>query len=172
MSREEAKQNLVALGIEEPTDAQVTNYLNQFHANAPKPEQKPDLLLHPDQKPDAGAGNAELDEAMRQIAQLKADIVQRDIAAYAAEKGLTGEQSAGILGGLTADLDVAKKAIDSFASFVAAKETAAAIKKEQEIANGSTPPAGSGGDGGDPDGGELSTGAKMAQAVNARYVIE
>nr|DAZ36313.1 MAG TPA: hypothetical protein [Caudoviricetes sp.] len=28
MTREEAKQNLVALGIEEPTDAQVTNYLN------------------------------------------------------------------------------------------------------------------------------------------------
>ena len=35
MTREEAKQNLVALGIEEPTDAQVTNYLNQFHNNRP-----------------------------------------------------------------------------------------------------------------------------------------
>ena len=33
MTREEAQQNLVALGIEEPTDAQLTNYLNQFHNN-------------------------------------------------------------------------------------------------------------------------------------------
>ena len=28
MTREEARQNLVALGIEEPSEAQVTNYLN------------------------------------------------------------------------------------------------------------------------------------------------
>ena len=41
MTREEAKQNLVALGIEEPSEVQVTNYLNQFHSNRPNPQPTP-----------------------------------------------------------------------------------------------------------------------------------
>lgn len=41
MTREEARQNLVALGIEEPSEAQVTNYLNQFHSNRPNPQPQP-----------------------------------------------------------------------------------------------------------------------------------
>ena len=61
MSREEAKQNLMALGIEEPTDAQVTNYLNQFHANDPKPEPKTDPKPEPKTDPE---GNSELEKAM------------------------------------------------------------------------------------------------------------
>ena len=160
MSREEAKQNLMALGIEEPTDAQVTNYLNQFHANDPKPEPKPDP-----------EGNSELEKAMQQIEQLKADITRKDIASYAAQKGLVGEQAESILSGLTNDLETAKKTIDSFAKFVTDKETAAAAAKENEIANGGTNPSGNGNGAGNPNG-ELSMGAKMAQQANARFVIE
>ena len=160
MSREEAKQNLVALGIEEPTDAQVTNYLNQFHANDPKPEPKTDP-----------EGNSELEKAMQQIEQLKADITRKDIASYAAQKGLVGEQAESILSGLTNDLETAKKTIDSFAKFVTDKETAAAAAKENEIANGGTNPSGNGNGAGNPNG-ELSMGAKMAQKANARFVIE
>ena len=160
MSREEAKQNLVALGIEEPTDAQVTNYLNQFHANDPKPEPKTDP-----------EGNSELEKAMQQIEQLKADITRKDIASYAAQKGLVGEQAESILSGLTNDLETAKKTIDSFFKFVTDKETAAAAAKENEIANGGTNPSGNGNGAGNPDG-ELSMGAKMAQQANARFVIE
>ena len=40
MTREEAKANLQALGFEEPTANQITNYLNQFHAGMPKQEPK------------------------------------------------------------------------------------------------------------------------------------
>ena len=160
MSREEAKQNLMALGIEEPTDAQVTNYLNQFHANDPKPEPKTDP-----------EGNSELEKAMQQIEQLKADITRKDIASYAAQKGLVGEQAESILSGLTNDLETAKKTIDSFAKFVTDKETAAAAAKENEIANGGTNPSGNGNGAGNPDG-ELSMGAKMAQQANARFAIE
>ena len=168
MSREEAKQNLMALGIEEPTDAQVTNYLNQFHANDPKPEPKPDPK--PEPKPDP-EGNSELEKAMQQIEQLKADITRKDIASYAAQKGLVGEQAESILSGLTNDLETAKKTIDSFAKFVTDKETAAAAAKENEIANGGTNPSGNGNGAGNPNG-ELSMGAKMAQQANARFVIE
>lgn len=168
MSREEAKQNLVALGIEEPTDAQVTNYLNQFHANDPKPEPKTDPKPEPKTDPE---GNSELEKAMQQIEQLKADITRKDIASYAAQKGLVGEQAESILSGLTNDLETAKKTIDSFAKFVTDKETAAAAAKENEIANGGTNPSGNGNGAGNPDG-ELSMGAKMAQQANARFAIE
>nr|DAP73956.1 MAG TPA: Major head protein [Caudoviricetes sp.] len=168
MSREEAKQNLVALGIEEPTDAQVTNYLNQFHANDPKPEPKTDPKPEPKTDPE---GNSELEKAMQQIEQLKADITRKDIASYAAQKGLVGEQAESILSGLTNDLETAKKTIDSFFKFVTDKETAAAAAKENEIANGGTNPSGNGNGAGNPDG-ELSMGAKMAQQANARFVIE
>lgn len=168
MSREEAKQNLVALGIEEPTDAQVTNYLNQFHANDPKPEPKTDPKPEPKTDPE---GNSELEKAMQQIEQLKADITRKDIASYAAQKGLVGEQAELILSGLTNDLETAKKTIDSFAKFVTDKETAAASAKENEIANGGTNPSGNGNGAGNPDG-ELSMGAKMAQQANARFEIK
>lgn len=168
MSREEAKQNLVALGIEEPTDAQVTNYLNQFHANDPKPEPKTDPKPEPKTDPE---GNSELEKAMQQIEQLKADITRKDIASYAAQKGLVGEQAESILSGLTNDLETAKKTIDSFAKFVTDKETAAAAAKENEIANGGTNPSGNGNGAGNPDG-ELSMGAKMAQQANARFEIK
>ena len=168
MSREEAKQNLVALGIEEPTDAQVTNYLNQFHANNPKPEPKTDPKPEPKTEPE---GNIELEKAMQQIEQLKADITRKDIASYAAQKGLVGEQAESILSGLTNDLETAKKTIDSFSKFVTDKETAAAAAKENEIANGGTNPSGNGNGAGNPDG-ELSMGAKMAQQANARFEIK
>ncbi len=168
MSREEAKQNLVALGIEEPTDAQVTNYLNQFHANNPKPEPKTDPKPEPKADPE---GNTELEKAMQQIEQLKADITRKDIASYAAQKGLVGEQAEEILSGLTNDLETAKKTIDSFAKFVTDKETAAAAAKENEIADGGTNPSGNGNGAGNPDG-ELSMGAKMAQQANARFEIK
>lgn len=36
MTREQAKKNLVALGVEEPTDEQVTNYLNQHNGEVKK----------------------------------------------------------------------------------------------------------------------------------------
>lgn len=51
MTREEAKQNLIALGIEEPTDAQVTNYLNQFHSNRPAPAPNPNPAPKPEHQP-------------------------------------------------------------------------------------------------------------------------
>lgn len=51
MTREEARQNLVALGIEEPSEAQVTNYLNQFHSNRPNPQPQPSPQPTPTPQP-------------------------------------------------------------------------------------------------------------------------
>ena len=44
MTREQAKKNLIALGIAEPTEDQVSNYLNQFHGDVEPPTPNPCLL--------------------------------------------------------------------------------------------------------------------------------
>ena len=124
MTREQAKKNLIALGIAEPTEDQVSNYLNQFHGDvepptpnpAPNPTPAPTPQPAPQPNPTPTPGNADLNEIeklQKQIADLQKENVKKDIRAYAAEKGLTGEQAEKILGALQDDLEVAKTAIDS-----------------------------------------------------------
>lgn len=153
MTREQAKKNLIALGIAEPTEDQVSNYLNQFHGDvepptpnpATNPTPAPTPQPAPNPNPTPTPGNADLNEIeklKKQIADLQKENVKKDIRAYAAEKGLTGEQTEKILGALQDDLEVAKTAIDSMSQIISDKETAAAQKKEQEIAKGSMNPGG------------------------------
>ena len=170
MTREEARQNLVALGIEEPSEAQVTNYLNQFHSNRPNPQPtpqpqptpapQPNPTPEPKPNPDDGG---ELETLRNQIAQLQKENVQKDIRAYAAEKGLTGEQAEGVLAGFQTDLEAAKKAIDSIAQIISDKETAAATAKEQELLKGTPNPGG--GTGGDP-GSDKPEDVKNAESIS------
>ena len=131
MTREEAKQNLVALGIEEPTDAQVTNYLNQFHNNRPAPAQNPNPAPKPEPQPQptpapvpnpqpnpnpAPQNDNEIEKLRKQIDALQKENIKKDIRAYAAEKGLTGEQAENVLAGFQDNYDLAKTAIDSMLS--------------------------------------------------------
>lgn len=170
MTREEAKQNLVALGIEEPSEAQVTNYLNQFHSNRPNPQPTPQPQTTPAPQPNPTPeptpnpdDRGELETLRNQIAQLQKENVQKDIRAYAAEKGLTGEQAESVLAGFQTDLEAAKKAIDSIAQIISDKETAAATAKEQELLNGTPNP--SGGTGGKP-GDDKPEDVKNAESIS------
>lgn len=170
MTREEARQNLVALGIEEPSEAQVTNYLNQFHSNRqnpqPTPQPQPTPAPQPNPTPDP-TPNPEPDDNTRalqeRIEQLERENVQKDIRAYAAEKGLTGEQAESVLAGFQTDLEAAKKAIDSIAQIISDKETAAATAKEQELLKGTPNPGG--GTGGDP-GSDKPEDVKNAESIS------
>lgn len=162
MTREEAKQNLIVLGIAEPTDEQVTSYLNQFH-NQPKPNPTPEPtptptpapapMPQPNPTPEPTPGSGEDIETLKnQIEELRRENVKKDIRAYAAEKGLTGEQAEKVLAGFKDDLESAKAAIDSMSEIISARETSAAQAKEKEILDKSTNPGGgSGGSGGGGD---------------------
>ncbi len=176
MTREQAKKNLIALGIAEPTEDQVSNYLNQFHGDVepptpnpapnPTPALTPQPAPQPNPTPTPTPGNADLNEIeklQKQIADLQKENVKKDIRAYAAEKGLTGEQTEKILGALQDDLEVAKTAIDSMSQIISDKETAAAQKKEQEIAKGSMNPGG--GTGGEKKGDEKPEDVKNAESI-------
>ena len=162
MTREEAKQNLIALGIAEPTDEQVTSYLNQFHnqqkpnptpAPTPTPTPAPAPTPQPNPTPEPTPGSGEDIETLKnQIEELRRENVKKDIRAYAAEKGLTGEQAEKVLAGFKDDLELAKAAIDSMSEIISARETSAAQAKEKEILDNSTNPGGgSGGSGGGKD---------------------
>lgn len=162
MTREEAKQNLIVLGIAEPTDEQVTSYLNQLH-NQPKPNPTPGPTPtptpapaptpqpNPTPEPTPGSGE-DIETLKNQIEELRRENVKKDIRAYAAEKGMTGEQAEKVLAGFKDDLESAKAAIDSMSEIISARETSAAQAKEKEILDKSTNPGGgSGGSGGGGD---------------------
>ena len=176
MTREQAKKNLIALGIAEPTEDQVSNYLNQSHGDVepptpnpvpnPTPAPTPQPAPQPNPTPTPTPGNADLNEIeklQKQIADLQKENVKKDIRAYAAEKGLTGEQTEKVLGALQDDLEVAKTAIDSMSQIISDKETAAAQKKEQEIAKGSMNPGG--GTGGTNKNDEKPEDVKNAESI-------
>lgn len=162
MTREEAKQNLIEIGIADPTDEQVTSYLNQFHnqpkpnptpAPTPTPTPAPAPTPQPNPTPEPTPGSGEDIETLKnQIEELRRENVKKDIRAYAAEKGLTGEQAEKVLAGFKDDLESAKAAIDSMSEIISARETSAAQAKEKEILDKSTNPGGgSGGSGGGGD---------------------
>ena len=170
MTREEARLNLVALGIEEPTDVQVTNYLNQFHSNRnqnppiPSPAPVPQPVPNPEPPaPQPVPSNGEELEGLRQqIANLQRENARKDIAAYAVSKGLTGEQVQNILNAFGENVDVAKQAIDSISQIISDNRTAAAQEKEDELARGATNPGGGNpGKGGD----EKSTAEKIVEKM-------
>lgn len=165
MTREQAKQNLIALGIEEPTEAQITNYLNQFHKPEPKPEPnpKPNNDPKPNKKPEDDSEIAKLQE---KIAQLEKESARKDIRAYAAEKGISGDKAESLLSVFVDDVEKAKGAIDSLSEIITDRETDAAKKKEKEIADGSKNP--NGGEGNDPED-KKTEAEKTAESIGKKF---
>ena len=167
MKREEAKANLVALGVAEPTEEQITNYLNQLESEtnglktklskAEKDAQNvadlqkqlkalEDAKLTDEEK--AAKAAQEKDDL---VAQLQGEVKSMQLRSQLAEKGITGEDADKLIASFNGgSLDV-----ELLGNIIANRETEAAKKKEQEIAKGSTNPGGSGsagGNGGDDKG--------------------
>lgn len=172
MTREQAKQNLISIGVEEPTDEQITNYLNQVNGETQKEKDKVAEYKEKADKADEykakidelEAGNlTELEKANKalelaneQIAKMQKDNSIRDLR----EKSMTDFK-------ITAEQ--AKTVVKDDGSFDTAalgkimseKETAAAQAKEQEIAGKQDIPGG-----GSSGGGKDKTEAeKTAEAI-------
>lgn len=172
MTREQAKQNLISIGVEEPTDEQITNYLNQVNGETQKEKEKAAEYKEKADKADEykakidelEAGNmTELEKANKalelaneQIAKMQKDNSIRDLR----EKSMTDFK-------ITAEQ--AKTVVKDDGSFDTAalgkimseKETAAAQAKEQEIAGKQDVPGG-----GSAGGGKDKTEAeKTAEAI-------
>lgn len=155
MTREQAKQNLISIGISEPTDEQVSNYLNQLNGEIKKEKDKAaeykakadkaDELQSKIDEIEAGnlteleKANKALETANNQIAELQKSNAIRDLR----EKAMTDFK-------ITAEQ--AKTVVKEDGSFdttvlgqiISEKETASAQAKEQEIAKGTPNPGGGG----------------------------
>lgn len=176
MTREQAKQNLIAIGVAEPTDEQVSNYLNQVNGETKKEKDRADGYkakadtaddlqkqldeLQAGNLTELEKANKALDTANQQIAELQKNNAIRDLREKAmTDFEVTAEQAKAIVKE-DGSFDTAE-----LGKIISEKETAAAQAKEQEIAKGSTNPGG-GTAGGNKDGAENKTNAeKIAESL-------
>lgn len=153
MTREQAKQNLIAIGVAEPTDEQVSNYLNQVNSETKKEKDRADGYkakadtadglqkqldeLQAGNLTELEKANKALDTANQQIAELQKNNAIRDLREKAmTDFKVTAEQAKAIVKE-DGSFDTAE-----LGKIMSEKETAAAQAKEQEIANNSENPGG------------------------------
>ena len=172
MTREQAKQNLISIGVAEPTDEQITNYLNQVNGETQKEKDKAAEYKEKADKADeykakideleAGSltevekANKALEMANEQIAKMQKDNSIRDLREKSmTDFKITAEQAKTIVKD-DGSFDTA-----ALGKIMSEKETAAAQAKEQEIAGKQDIPGG-----GSAGGGKDKTEAeKTAEAI-------
>lgn len=165
MTREAAKKKLIAFGIEEPTEEQVTKYLDSLTEEVKSEKAKADNLKKENERLKEEAGRAEelqgkideieqgkltemeklqkeLEKSNNQIAELqKAAFIREQKASVALKFNVSSEQAEKIV------KDDGAIDLDILGQIISEKETAAALAKEQEIAKNSTNPGGQPGGG-------------------------
>ena len=172
MTREQAKQNLISIGVEEPTDEQITNYLNQVNGETQKEKDKAAEYKEKADKADeykakideleAGnlteveKANKALELANDQIAKMQKENSIRDLREKSmTDFKITAEQAKAVVKD-DGSFDTA-----ALGKIMSEKETAAAQAKEQEIAGKQDIPGG-----GSAGGGKDKTEAeKTAEAI-------
>lgn len=186
MTREQAKKNLIALGVAEPTDEQVTNYLNQHNGEVKKYQEDADKWKKEADK--AEELQKQLDEigqqnlteiekeqkarvaAEQRAADLQKQLTQMAVEGIFAKANLTGEEFSGIIGALSAlDLETAKTNAESFVNGISKRDEENKTQWKNENFN-NTPNPGTGGKG-DPAGGgeEKSAAAEYAKQYSQQH---
>ena len=150
MTREQAKQNLITIGIEEPTDEQVSNYLNQLNgeskrANARADKYKEDaskvLELQAQLDELQNANLTEVEKAQKEtkdandkISQLESQIRTMTLRNGLAEQGITGEDADALLNSINGgDFDV------SILGQIISNREKTAVNNYQKMAMDGTP---------------------------------
>lgn len=153
MTREQAKQNLISIGVAEPIDEQVSNYLNQVNGETKKEKDRADGYKAKADKADElqaqldeiEAGNLtevekvnkDLEAANNLIAKLQKDNAVRDQREAAMTNfKITAEQAKAVV------KDDGSLDYTELGKIMSEKETAAAQAKEQEIAKNQDIPGG------------------------------
>ena len=159
MTREQAKQNLIAIGVAEPTDEQVSNYLNQVNGETKKEKDRADGYkakadtaddlqkqldeLQAGNLTELEKANKALDTANKQIAELQKNNAIRDLREKAMTDFKVTAEQAKVIVKEDGSFDTAE-----LGKIMSEKETAAAQAKEQEIAKHQDIPGGGGKKGG------------------------
>lgn len=172
MNREQATANLKLIGIEEPTQEQITNYLNQVNGETKREKDRADkykadaeltaqLQAKIDEINNANLSelekaNLQTETANKKIAELEKDIKIMNLKTSLAENGIVGEDADNIVSGLSAGtLDA-----NALGSLISKKVELAVAEKEKEfLLNTPNPNGGTG----NPD--EKSDAEKLAEKI-------
>lgn len=192
MTREQAKQNLISIGVAEPTDEQVTNYLNQVNGETKKEKDKAEQYKSDAEKladvqkqladlqnsnlTDIEKANKATEDALKRVAELeKREALQNSRRTAMEQFKVTSEQASQIV------KDDGSFDYEALGKIISEKEVAAANAKEIEIAKGAPNPGGSRGNGGKDEkteaekvaesiGNNLASTNKTAQSVIDSYL--
>ena len=152
MTREQAKENLIALGVAEPSDDAITTYLNtiqsatknaedkatRFKAEADKVRdlQKQLEEMSNEKLTDEEKSKKAMDDAMKEIEVLRSTVKQMELTKSLAEIGIVGDDATSLVG--EDGLDVAK-----LGEILAAREkNAVAAYQKQALDNTPSPNGG------------------------------
>lgn len=152
MSREQAKQNLIGFGITEPTDEQVTNYLNQVNGEVNKEkaisERYKGKALRTDELEaqleeinnknltDIELAKKETEKANSRVSELETQLLSMQRKNKLAEFGVVGEDAEKLF---NADGTVN---LDTFGQILSNRETLAKAQMEKELLKGTPKPTG------------------------------
>lgn len=155
MTREQARKNLVAIGVAEPTDEQITSYLNQVQGETRLERERADKLkddaskaaelqkqlddLNNQNLSDLEKANKDRDAALDSVNTLKKQLQQMQTMASLAEQGITGDNAKNLI--------KEDGTIDfvTLGKIISERETKAAADKEAELLNNTPNPGGSNG---------------------------
>lgn len=172
MNREQATANLKSIGIEEPTQEQITNYLNQVNGETKREKDRADkykadaeltakLQAKIDEINNANLSelekaNLQTETANKKIAELEKDIKIMNLKTSLAENGIVGEDADNIVNDLSAGtLDA-----NALGSLISKKVELAVAEKEKEfLLNTPNPNGGTG----NPD--EKTDAEKLAEKI-------
>ena len=157
MTREQAKQNLIGFGIAEPTDEQISNYLNQIGAETKTYKDKlasageKDATIAELEKKleqinkqnmtDIELANAERDKALSSVANLEKQIEQMITKTELAKLGITGEVADSLVSG-NGKLD-----FNTLGQIISDREKTAISEYEKKTLENTPNPSGSKGKG-------------------------
>ena len=170
ITREQAKENLKTLGVAEPTEEQVTNYLNQVNGETQKEKDlankyKADALKASElQKKLDDVNNANLTElekankateaANARIEELEKSVASMELKKQLAEIGITGEQADKLIS------EDGKLDTTILGQIIADRENTAKSQKEKELLDGTPNPKG-----GDKGGDDKTDADKLTEAI-------
>lgn len=166
MTREQAKKNLISFGIESPTEEQITNYLNsvdeetksekaraeKYKADAGKLKDVQQELdnLKSQGLTDAEKAEKDLEDAQKEIAELKKANIRSEVKSILATSNLEEKEYEGFIDGFVSDdLEESKTRATSFVETIKNTRTATEAKIKEERLDGTKGLGGNGGDGGE-----------------------
>ena len=162
MTREQAKQNLIKLGVAEPTEDQVNAYLNQVGGETQREKNRAETYKKDAEKAaelqtqrdeinnqnlsEVEKANKALEEMQNQLAEQKKVNSELNLAKSLAEKGIVGDDAASIIKAALEGDNTAL--VDAIGKITDAKVTDAVAAREKELLKNTPNPKGAGGDGG------------------------